>query len=190
MCRYESHEADRARLTLRVSQTGYRAFVQTNLFGPKDLPTACCANPIGVSATLLCDDDVLLFGRRGDGVAYYPRRLHPFAGSLEWPTDGAAIDVFAECRRELAEEVSLSACDLADLVVVGMVEDLDLRHPEVILHATTRLSSVEVERRLDAAEHEGIERVAASVSAVRRAAADARFTPVARASMALWLAAV
>jgi hypothetical protein len=188
MCRYESHEIVDSRLVLRVSRTSYRVFVETNLFGPRDLPTRCLCNPVGVSATLRCGDDVLLFGRRGDGVAYYPRRLHPFAGSLDWPDNAQPIDVFAECRRELHEELSLTTMDVPTLAVVGLVEDVDLRHPEVVLHAETPLSSDEVAARLDAAEHAGVERVADEPAAVERASRDERFTPVARASMRLRLA--
>ena len=189
MCRYEGHDVTDGRLTLRVSRTSYKAFLITNLFGPRDLPSERRANPIGVSATLACGDGVLLFGRRGDGVAYYPRRLHPFAGSLEWPSDGGDVDVFAECRRELREELSLQAEEVPELAVVGIVEDVDLRHPEIVLHAATPLPWREVAGRLDPAEHNGVEPVPATVEAVAAAASDERFTPVARASMQLWLRA-
>ncbi len=184
MCRYEGHDVADKQLVLRVSRTSYRVFVNTNLFGPDDLPRDCCCNPIGVSATLLCADDVLLFGRRGEGVAYYPRRLHPFAGSLEW---GESIDPFAECRRELKEELSLTIDEVPQLHVAGIVEDVVLRHPEIILHAETTLTSDELEARLDRAEHDAVERVPAMIQAVAGACRDERFTPVARASMRLWL---
>ncbi|MEM7808276.1 MAG: hypothetical protein AAF561_09220, partial [Planctomycetota bacterium] len=183
MCRYEGHEVVDGRLVLRVSRTSYRVFVNTNLFGPRDLPAACRCNPIGVSATLECADGVLLFGRRGSGVAYYPNRLHPFAGSLEWRDE---IDVFAECRRELNEELSLTADELTDLVVAGVVEDVDLRHPEVVLHAVTSLTSDAVAARLDREEHDDVFRVPANADGVAAALADDRFTPVSHASMQLW----
>ena len=43
----------------------------------------CLANPVGVSPALLSADNFLIMGRRNASVAYYPNRIHPFAGALE-----------------------------------------------------------------------------------------------------------
>lgn len=186
MCRFESLEVDGDRLTLRVSRTSYRVFVNTNIFGPRELPTAARANPIGVSSILETSDAKLLLGRRGNGVAYYPRRVHPFAGSLEWPRDGAAIDVFAECRRELLEELRLGESEIEWLRLVAVCEDVDLRHPELLLHAKTTATAASLRGRLDPAEHDELHVIDATRSAVTAALQDAALTPVARASLARW----
>ncbi len=102
---------------------------------------------------------------------------------------GDSIDVFAECRRELAEELSLSDSDVPSLVVAGLVEDVDLRHPEVVLHARTPLPSTVVAKRLDPQEHDATHAVAASAEGIRQALGDDRFTPVSHASMWLLLQA-
>ncbi len=187
MCRFESLDATADRLTLRVSRTSYRVFVNTNLFGPRDLPAAGRANPIGVSSILETVDGKLLLGRRGEGVAYYPNRVHPFAGSLEWPGDGGAIDVFAECRRELAEELRVADGEIESLRLVAVCEDVDLRHPELLLHAKATTTARALAGRLDPAEHDAVYAVEARVEAVKAALSDPRLTPVARASLVRWI---
>lgn len=187
MCRFEGLDDGDDTLALAVSQTSYRRFVETNLYGPRELPESALARPVGVSAALETGDDYLVFGRRGDGVAYYPNRVHPFAGSLEWPDEaGGQIDVLAECRRELSEELSLLAADVPEVAVIGIAEDTDLRHPELILHARTPLPLAILRARLDPAEHESIVAVTATPEAVLAALGDADFTPVGRAALLLF----
>lgn len=187
MCRFESLSVDGECLLLAVSRTSYRRFIETNLFGPRDLPTAALARPVGVSAALETGDGHVVFGRRGEGVAYYPNRVHPFAGSLEWPEEeGGTIDLFAECRRELDEELSLSIADVPEVAVIGVAEDVDLRHPEIILHARTPLPLATLRARLDRVEHEAIAAVASAPQAVSAALEDAQFTPIGRAALLLY----
>lgn len=151
MCRFEGFEIDAAggRCVLSFSRTSYRLFLGTNL-ASATLPGQERANPVGVSTGLVSADGWFLLGRRSGRVAYYPHRLHPFAGSLE-PSDRP--DLFDEARRELREELSLSAADVGDLALLGIVEDLAISHPETILHARTTLARGEVESRLDRHEH-------------------------------------
>jgi 8-oxo-dGTP pyrophosphatase MutT (NUDIX family) len=150
MCRFEGFDQPTAdTLRLRVSRTSYRVFLGTNMAHP-ELPDAHRANPIGVSTLLVTSDGFAMLGRRNDSVAYYPRMLHPFAGSLE-PAE--SIELFTEARRELREELSLTDAQLRDLRLLGIVEDLRLRHPETILVAYCTFTRDEIESRLDAAEH-------------------------------------
>ena len=95
-------------------------------FGDKVL-----ANPIGVSTALETADGFLLMGRRNDSVAYYPNRVHPFAGALE-PRDD--LDVFDDVRRELHEELAMTPDSIADIACIGVAEDNNIRHPELIFH--------------------------------------------------------
>ena len=86
MCRLEKVETREKELRLWLSRTSYKPFWGTNLnnvglaekYGERIL-----ANPLGVSAILLSSDDMLMMGRRNASVAYYPDRVHPFAGCLE-----------------------------------------------------------------------------------------------------------
>jgi hypothetical protein len=182
MARLEGFDLADGRLRLEVSRTSYKRFVCTNLAHRHDLPDRQLARPIGVSAGLVCGDGLVLMGRRGDGVAYYPNRIHPFAGSIDWPRHGP-IDVFEECQRELAEELSLAARDLADMALMAIVEDRQLRHPELLFHVSTPLSSDEVAATLDPAEHQGVERL--SVSDLRGVTDRTGLTPVAAAMISL-----
>lgn len=184
MCRLESFDASGDVLDLSLSHTSYKAFVGTNLehphladpFGP-----GVMANPLGVSALLETADGYLMLGRRNASVAYYPNRVHPFAGALE-PRDGA--DPFAAVYRELAEELSLSRDAVTGLRCRGLVEDSALRQPELVFHATSSRRRAEVEDLLDRVEHHGT--WAVQVGRIDRAIGDPALTPVAVASLLLW----
>ncbi len=187
MCRLESWHVTAAELRLVLSPTSYKPFVGTNMSNPQ-LADAygrdVMANPAGVSPALVTADGHLMLGRRNGSVAYYPGRIHPFAGSLE-PTDA---DVFAAVRRELAEELSLADADLVDLRCTGIAEDVALRQPELIFAAVTTLTRSQVSARLDLDEHAGVWHVEATASAVEQAIARQReeLTPVAVAALLLW----
>ena len=116
-------------------------------------------------------------------MAYYPNRAHPFAGSLEWPAAGRGIDVFAEMRRELLEELSLDPAEITDEVVAAVAEDVDLQHPELLLRVRTTATASDLRTRIDAAEHDAAVAVDLQVSALEEALRDPSFTPVARAAL-------
>jgi hypothetical protein len=186
MCRLEAVVATPARLELALSRTSYKPFLGTNLhnahladqFGREVL-----ANPVGLSTALQTSDGWLLLGRRNDSVAYYPSRVHPFAGALE-PHD--PLDVFTEVRRELAEELSLTAGDIAEMKCIGLVEDRSLRQPELIFVTRSILSRATIEQRLDRTEHVATYPVARDRLQVEQAIADPLLTPVAAATLTLW----
>jgi 8-oxo-dGTP pyrophosphatase MutT (NUDIX family) len=191
MCRLESWRAAPAGLELAVSPTSYKPFLGTNLVNPHladRYGTAVLANPLGVSAALVTADDFLLLGRRNAAVAYYPSRVHPFAGALE-PADGGggdAPDPFAAAYRELGEELNLSAGDVSDLRCAGLVEDAHLRQPELVFRARTPLTRAEVESRLDPAEHHGLWSAPLAPGDFDAALRDPALTPVAIGSVLLW----
>ncbi len=187
MCRFEAMELRGDQMHLTLSTTSYKPFLGTNLrnahladvYGRRVL-----ANPVGVSAALLSSDQFLLLGRRNASVAYYPSRVHPFAGCLE-PAEN--LDVFDEVRRELREELAMKPGDIAELICTGIAEDLSLRQPEMIFAATTRLTRRQVEAQLDPKEHRGVWSIPAMPSAIEQALKSTeQFTPVAVASMLLW----
>jgi hypothetical protein len=188
MCRLEGCASSPAQLLLTLSRTSYKPFLGTNLlnghfadqFGPEVM-----ANPVGVSTLLQTVDGWLLLGRRNDSVAYYPNRVHPFAGAIE-PQDGE-LDVFAEVRRELREELSLNDGDIADMRCIGLVEDRQLRQPELIFVTTAELTYEQIASRLDRTEHVGCYAVKPNRADIDRAVADPLVTPVAAASVLLWV---
>ena len=181
LCRLESWSSDEQTLRLTVSRTSYRLFVGTNLSNAP-LATNSMANPIGVSALLETSDGWLLLGRRNESVAYYPNRVHPFAGSLE-PND--PIDVFNEVRRELHEELAMTPDDIADMRCLGMVEDVSMQQPELVFHVRVGRARREIEANLDRAEH-------TDTYAIRsdhiddKILQDPILTPVAAASLVLF----
>jgi 8-oxo-dGTP pyrophosphatase MutT (NUDIX family) len=173
-------------LHLQLSQTSYRIFVGTNLYHPEladRFGPEVMANPVGVSTVLATADGKLLFGQRNASVAYYPRRTHPFAGSLE-PRDNC--DIFAAARRELREELALSESDLGELTLLGLVEDRLIRHPELIFSVTTLLTETELITQMDRAEHHDTVAIPADRAGVEAAVGDKSFTPVGTACLLLW----
>lgn len=190
MCRLERSEVSPAsegnRLRLHLAATSYKVFLGTNLTRPEladRYGPAILANPVGVSPALETADGFLLLGRRSGAVAYYPDRVHPFAGALE-PSD--AGDVFAAVTRELREELALSEADVTDLRCAGLVEDRALRQPELIFLARCRLTKSRVEANLDPVEHRGTWSVPTARDAVQASLIDPELTPVAVATLLLW----
>lgn len=184
--RLERFEKRGDQLHLQLSQTSYRIFVGTHLYHPEladYFGPEVMANPVGVSTVLQTADGKLLFGVRNRSVAYYPRRTHPFAGSLE-PRDRCRV--FSAARRELREELALSRDDLGSLTLFGLVEDRRIRHPELIFSATTQLTEAQLIAQMDQAEHHDTVAIPADQAGVESALRKKSFTPVAIACLLLW----
>jgi 8-oxo-dGTP pyrophosphatase MutT (NUDIX family) len=186
MCRLESWSASPDRLALTLSHTTYKRVLGTNLTHPHLADRhgrEILANPVGVSPALLTADGHLMMGRRNGSVAYYPHRIHPFAGAL----DPADTDPFAAVRRELHEELSLANTDISDVRCTGIAEDLSIRQPELIFLATTTRTRAQIESALDPTEHHDTWSTPATPHTVAAALADPTdFTPVATASLLLY----
>ena len=182
MLRLNGWSIDRGSLHLTFSPTSYKQFWGTNLhhpeladqFGPDVL-----ANPLGLSAALQSADGFLLLGRRNARVAYYPNRIHPFAGSAE------TTDIFSEIRRELSEELSLSARDIAELRCLGLAEDTSIRQPEIIFSAVSNLTREQIESRLNAAEHTALWSVRCNPLELPAVLKENDLTPIAVATLKL-----
>jgi 8-oxo-dGTP pyrophosphatase MutT (NUDIX family) len=193
MCRLQSwRAAPDGGLELVLGPTSYKHFLGTNMrrpeladrFGPGVL-----ANPVGVSAIVETADGFLLLGRRNASVAYYPGRIHPFAGSLE-PVDAGGgstgPDPFAAVMRELAEELAVTPADVTDLRCTGLVEDAALRQPELIFRAATPRTRATVEPQVARDEHHASVAALATEAGVTGLLQDPALTPVAVASLLLW----
>lgn len=187
LCRLERSQEVDDLLELVVSPTSYKAFVGTNLWHPELAQTLgpdALANPLGASAVLLTSDGHAMLGRRNASVAYYPHRIHPFAGSLE---PQAPLDVFAEVRRELAEELDLGESHISRIVCTGMIEDCAIRQPELTFFVETVLPLDQARRLLKDDEHLSIWSVPAEAHEVIEALhSSAPFTPVALGTLLLW----
>ncbi len=185
MCRLDRFSAAE-RLELELSRTSYKVFWGTNLHGKnvkERFGGEALANPLGLSCALQSADGFLLLGRRSATVAYYPSRVHPFAGALE---PGDCVDVFSEIRRELAEELSLGGGDVAEIWCAGIVEDISISQPELVFAARTGLRRDELMAQLDKDEHEAIYAIQPEPSSVELALRDGAMTPVALGTILLW----
>jgi len=185
LCRLERFRAGKT-LELELSRTSYKIFWGTNLshpdladkYGPEAL-----ANPVGLSCALETSDGYLMLGRRNASLAYYPLRIHPFAGSLE-PAEH--LDVFAGVERELIEELSLGRPDISSIVCIGMIEDLSLRQPELVFRVRSTRSRKQIEQTLDTAEHDGCVAIESQPEKLETAVNDPALTPVALGTALLW----
>ena len=185
VCRFESARIDGNHLHVDLSQTSYRILVGTNFANPQladEFGVDVMANSMGVSTGLLTADGYWMMGRRNASVAYYPGRVHPFAGSIELTEH---IDLFENAERELREELHLPPDTIIGTTWAGLVEDTLLRHPESIFFARTSRTRREVASGLDAAEHDGVWSVPNEPDAVAAAMGSDELTPVARAVLLL-----
>jgi len=186
MCRLESWQVRDGALWMSLSDSSYKPFFGTNLSHPElteRYGREVMANPVGVSPALHTADGFLLLGRRNSSVAYYPDRIHPFAGCLE-PRD--RCDLAGAVRRELREELLLRAQDVLDVRCTGIAEDCVLRQPELIFSAEVSLTRAVVEAQVHADEHRDSVAIPATADGIERAIADPALTPVAVASLLLW----
>jgi hypothetical protein len=185
MCRLEAAQgADKLLLTL--SHTSYKAFLGTNLTHPEFAElygSHVLANPVGLSCALISSDDCLMLGRRNVKVAYYPARIHPFAGALEPAPD---VNIFDEVRRELAEELGFTTGETREISCMGLIKDGSLLQPELVFRALSTQSRAQIEARVLAEEHEGAMAIETSAEAVSTAALDPRLTPVAVGTLLLF----
>jgi 8-oxo-dGTP pyrophosphatase MutT (NUDIX family) len=187
MCRLESWLAAPDRLEIALSETSYKPFIGTNLHHPEladRYGRQILANPVGVSPALETADGWLMMGRRNKSVAYYPEKIHPFAGALE-PRD--AMDLFAGVRRELAEELGFTSSDIADIRCTGVAEDLSIRQPELIFRVLSRRTRAQIEATVDRTEHHASWSIPATRAGIAAALEDAAaITPVGIAALLLW----
>lgn len=185
MCRLERFDASPERLSLQMSETTYRIFVGTNLrhshladrYGP-----AVLANSVGVSVPLRTADGFLMLGRRNESVIFFPGRLHPIAGALE-PCDG---NPFVGAMRELQEEANLLEADVLELRCLGIVEDHQLRQPELVLRADTPLARADLDARMDREEHHELVAIETTGQAFNAALRDPALTTIAAGALLLW----
>ncbi|MCC6422785.1 MAG: NUDIX hydrolase [Phycisphaerales bacterium] len=187
MCRLESYSAGPQSLELALSPTSYRIFFGTNMRHPEladQYGPPILANPLGVSCLLETSDEWILLGRRNASVAYYPDRVHPFAGALEPADDG---DVFAAARRELHEELALKESHLKQIHCLALVHDNLLRQPELIFAVRTNRTLRQLERLMDHTEHRAGFPLAVSLPVIESAMDQPRLlTPIAIGSLWLW----
>ena len=187
MCRLESWRSCGKALVLNLSRTSYRRFLGTTLSHPDladRLGPCALANPVGVSPALVSSDGHLLMGRRNAAVAYYPHRVHPFSGALE-PRD--PLDLFAELRRELHEELHFAPEHIASMHLTGIAEDLSIRQPELICLVHSTLARDAILERVQPDEHHAAWHCPADPTDLARVlTADESFTPIAIASLLLY----
>jgi len=186
LCRLEHLWANRDELGMELSEISYKSFAGTNMHNPQfaaQYGQKAMANPLGISVALISADGFLAMGRRNERVAYYPGRIHPFAGALE-PEDG--LDVFKAVERELKEELGLAPIEVRRLICLGMAEDRGLAQPELICYGEAGKTLEELKGGVDEVEHDAIVPIEAKREVFEREVASAKlYTPIALATILL-----
>jgi hypothetical protein len=153
-------------LQIQVGPTDFAHFLGTNFENHHlgdTLGWEHFSNPIGTSALIRTPDDWLLFGRRSQLVACQPGYVHTFGGSLELAErqDDGTFDAYQSIRRELREELLLQEAEISNLICLGMIQDAEIRQPELIFEAvvtTDRQTLTDrVHPEVEDQEHEGVE---------------------------------
>src|SRR5262249_52481524 len=137
------------------------------------------------NSVLLTHAKRALLGVRSHRVAVYPDRAHLVGGVLELLRPGATIeDIVGHLRKELAEEFSIEAAELADEPrLLAVLRDDIPGQPELAWQWETRIALEEVAQRVDPQEHAGVELVGPGDPSAELLA---KMTPVARATVRLW----
>lgn len=185
MCRLQRLSAG-SMLELELSRTSYKIFWGTNLnnAGLADIHgVAALANPLGLSCALESADGFLLLGRRNSSVAYYPSRVHPFAGAVE-PAE--EMDLFAEARRELVEELGPGGAEITGMFCLGLIEDVSIHQPELVFSVKSSRSRAQIKSDLDPGEHDSIVAIEPEMPKVEFWLKDSSMTPVALGTLLLW----
>lgn len=191
-----------SRLELFAAPATYMEFVGTNLdpecrpdFAGGPWPWAHFANALGTSAVVVTRDGQLVAGRRSDRVLGNPGCVHAFGGILEAADRrGAQVDVFASLRRELHEELGVTADEVGDAVLEGMILEPEIHQPELIFHVSVALPLAELTHRWQRAESRDEH---AALVTLARAPPDpeaelarvAPVSPIGRAALALYWSA-
>jgi 8-oxo-dGTP pyrophosphatase MutT (NUDIX family) len=190
LCRLERLVLDSHGLHLHLSPTTYQVFIGTNGHHPQWADAhgrQVMADAMGTSVALRSSDGMLVFGRRSQRVALYPGAAHPFGGTMEPPPTGAVLDPLAEMRREMQEEIGITADDLSDLRAIALLEDRHLRQPELVYAAHTHLTAAALNQRLDLHEHTGCWLIADDASAIESALrSNDQLTPVLAGTLLAW----
>lgn len=185
--RLESWTMEVDHLHLALSRSSYRINLGTHFRNPHfddQYGRDVMANPLGVSTALITVDGFLMMGRRSQNVAYYPNRVHPFAGSLDVRP---LMNPFEQVRTELAEELSIQTGEIESMLCLGIAEDRLLRHPELIFSTRVRANRADIEGRMDREEHDHLEAIPATVEAVGQVIETREdLTPIAIATLLLW----
>ncbi len=195
LCRLLDCDARDGKLSLLLAPVSFKEFLGTNLTHPHIRYVHgldVLADAVGVSAAITTGDGFLLLGRRSESVAFHAGMIHPIGGMVE-PADVLTSTPcpFDSMIKELAEETSLSAGSVREIVCVGLVRDKRIVQPELIFDITVDTDRETVQNALadaiDGDEHSELVPVCNHPDAIVSflAQRSEELTPVATASLLL-----
>ncbi len=161
----ESFRVETNRLLLNLRFSDYRAFMYSNFHRTqilKNYGEAFVNQGLGISAVVRTGDDKIVLMKRSAQVGEYPGKLDVFGGHVEPGKHmvNGVPDPCAGIREELREELNLSAEEIPDLRIIGMIRNAETSKPELVFLAKSFLSLDDIREKAkqatDAGEYDSL----------------------------------
>lgn len=141
LARLDSWSLSDGRLQLHLRRSDYRTLLYSNAH-IKKIETKWGADSfsraLGISAVLVTADAQIVLIRRSKDVGEFPNCFDVFGGHIDAPSGSDAPSVYKSMEKELAEEAGLAASDF-ELVLIGLIEAIPNRKPELVFCAHCKL---------------------------------------------------
>ena len=151
--RLESLDATSGSLSLHLSRTCYRDQIYSNAHAEQllgEFGTHSLAHGLGVSALVLTADGYVPVIRRGQHLGEEPGKLDVVGGHAhpdQHIRDGRP-DLFRAIVEELETELNLPASELSANVCCGVVENRQIRKPDLVFLTRTRATMGRLENQI------------------------------------------
>jgi 8-oxo-dGTP pyrophosphatase MutT (NUDIX family) len=139
----KSVETGRERLYLKVQASDYKSFYGTNVCNTGPLVKNELTNPLAACAVVETTDGTVFVGRRSEKLAETSGLWHVPGGTLS-----EAINPIDAMRRELTEELNISAEDIQSAVCLGFAENLLMKKPEFLCYFHLKLNERQATAKL------------------------------------------
>jgi len=148
MARLNNWRQKKNQVVFELSPTDYYTLLFSNQnvlkisrsWGDKHLSRA-----LGISAVVVSKDERICFMKRNQHVGEFPGRYDVFGGHIDILDFDKKPDIFAAMEQELFEELNL-ASENYYLTLIGLIESIPNRKPELIFHAKSSKNYQELTR--------------------------------------------
>ncbi len=128
-------ETGRDQLYLKVQRTDYKSYYGTNVCNPYRIPKTELSNVLAACAVVVTKDGTVFTGLRSDRLAEVSGVWHVPGGTFS-----EVINPIEMMRKELKEELNISAEDIKKAVCLGFGENLIMRKPEFLCYFHLKLT--------------------------------------------------
>lgn len=146
----ESPHIEDGKLKLAVALSDFKNFLATRSDQIRRKFPELVADIIGTNIILKTSDNKILVVQRSLEAATKPGALSVVGGYADPETDVDSQGIWAPFKtvtRELQEETGVSAGEVSNMAILGIIDNLASNNPSVIFLAETKLSSSDVKKR-------------------------------------------